>query len=53
MAAQGVAASGIVLGAGVVLRTCCVRGDLGQVGVTGKHISADSWWQVDDEVTGE
>ena len=41
------------LGAGVVLRTCCVRGDLGQVGVTGKHISVYSWRQVDDEVTGE
>ena len=33
------------LGAGVVLRTCCVSGDLGQVGVTGKSISADSWRQ--------
>ena len=41
------------LGAGVVLGTCCVRGDLGQVRVTGKNISAYAWRQVDDEVTGE
>ena len=59
MAAQGVAASGIVrlsdleLGAGVGLRTGCISGDLSQVGVTGKHISAYSWRQVNDEVTGE
>ena len=31
------------LGTGIVLRTCCVRGDFGQVGVAGKHISAYSW----------
>ena len=59
MAAQGVVTSGMCvlscleLEEGVVLRICCVRGNLGQVGVTGKHISAYSWLQVDDEVTGE
>ena len=59
MAAQGVAVSGIVrfvvlgIGSGVGLRTGCISGDLSQVGVTGKHISAYSWRQVNDEVTGE
>ena len=40
------------LGSGIGLRTGCVRGNSRQVRVTGKHISAYSWRQVDDEMTG-